>query len=142
MDSNLPLAKLILPHQEPFLFIDEVLICKEDYVVAVRTFRIEEDFFAGHFPGRPIVPGVLLIEGMAQTFAYWGLRNKRSKAVYLTGIDRARFRKPVLPGDQVQFEVHVESSHMGLVSASAKAKVNSSRVAEACLTGRFEQIQN
>ena len=138
MSTMLPPANEILPHKPPFIFIDEVLVCDDTHVVAARTFRPEEDFFRGHFPDRPIVPGVLLLEGMAQTFAYWGLRYQRARAVYLTGVDRARFRKPVLPGDRVEFEVRVEGARLGLVSARAQANVGGVRVADGRLSGRFE----
>ncbi len=136
--TKLESAGEILPHKPPFLFIDEVLACEEGLVRAVRTFRPDEDFFRGHFPGRPIVPGVLLLEAMAQTFAYWGLRKHGVKVVYLTGVDRARFRKPVLPGDRVEMEVRIEGAHLGLVSARAEARVGGARVADARLVGRFE----
>jgi 3-hydroxyacyl-[acyl-carrier-protein] dehydratase len=136
--TTLPKASDLLPHRPPFAFIDEVLTCEASYVRAVRAFRPEEDFFRGHFPGRPIVPGVLLVEAMAQAFAYWGLMHEGAKAVYLTGIDRARFRRPVVPGDRVELEVRIEGSHLGIVSARAEALVAGRRVAEALLSGRFE----
>ncbi len=128
----------LLPPRPPFLFLDEVLECDESHVRAVRTFRPDEDFFRGHFPGRPIVPGVLLVEAMAQAFAYWGLTFQKAGAVYLTGVDRARFRRPVLPGDRVELVVRVEGARLGLVSARAEATVAGAKVADARLTGRFE----
>jgi 3-hydroxyacyl-[acyl-carrier-protein] dehydratase len=128
----------LLPHRPPFLFLDEVLECDETHVRAARTFRADEDFFRGHFPGRPIVPGVLLVEAMAQAFAYWGLTFQKASAVYLTGVDRARFRRPVNPGDRVELEVRVEGMRLGLVTGRAEATVGGTKVADARLTGRFE----
>lgn len=139
MSAALPPPGEVLPHKPPFLFLDEVLVCDEKEARAVRTFRADEDFFRGHFPGRPIVPGVLLLEGMVQTFAYWGLRFHRAKAVYLTGVDRARFRRPVLPGDRVEFSVWLEGVRLGLVLGRGEATVGGARVADARFTGRFEQ---
>lgn len=133
MESPLPPAD-ILPHRPPFLMIDEVLRCDEKSIVAVRTFREDEEFFRGHFPGNPIVPGVLLIEGMAQALAYLALRGPAS-AVYLTGVDRARFRKPVVPGDRVEFEVRIEGERLGILRARCEARVDGHRVADAVLTG-------
>ena len=125
----------VLPHRPPFMLVDEVLECPTDTIRAIRTFREDEDFFKGHFPGNPIVPGVLLIEGMAQSFAYLAMTQAGTHAVYLTGIDRARFRKPVRPGDTVEFNVRFESQRMGLIMGKGEATVNGVRVASAKLTG-------
>jgi 3-hydroxyacyl-[acyl-carrier-protein] dehydratase len=126
----------LLPHRPPFLFIDEVVHCDlQGSIRAVRTFRPEEDFFRGHFPGNPIVPGVLLLEGMAQTMAYLAMRWDGSPNVYLVGIDRARFRKPVRPGQRVEFSVVVEGKRLGVFSANAEARVDGAKIAEARLRG-------
>ena len=124
----------VLPHREPFIFIDEVLECTDTFIRATRTFGPEEDFFRGHFPGDPIVPGVILVEAMAQSFAYLCLLGDTA-SVYLTGIDRARFRQPVRPGETVEFRVHFEQERMGLLLASAEAYVGETKVAQARLTG-------
>ena len=125
----------LLPHAPPFLFIDEVTAMDESSVVARRTFRADEAFFAGHFPGRPIVPGVLLLEAMSQAFAYLVLARHAAENVYLTGVDRARFRTPVLPGHTVELRVEILSQRMGLVVAKAQALVEGRKVADARLTG-------
>lgn len=125
----------ILPHRPPFLLLDAVVDCHERSARAVRTFRREEDFFAGHFPGNPVVPGVLLLEGMAQTFAYVVLRNQREADVYLTGVDKARFRKPVLPEQTVEFVVEIDQLRLGVIFGSAEAWVGEQRVANARLSG-------
>lgn len=126
----------LLPHAPPFLFIDEVLACDDTSVRARRRFRPDEEFFRGHFPGRPIVPGVLLVEAMAQCFAYLALRRAPGALVYLTGVDRARFRKPVLPGQVVELTVQLTGSTLGLVNAKAEARVDGAKVADAHLIGR------
>ena len=133
--SILPPPNQLLPHAPPFLFIDEVVSLGEMSIHARRTFRPDEDFFRGHFPGNPIVPGVLLIEGMAQAFAYLMMHGRDLRGVYLTGIDRARFRRPVAPGDTVDFLIDVEGLRMGLVTGKAQARVGDQRVADARLMG-------
>ncbi len=131
----------LLPHRPPFLFIDEVLACDAQSARALRTFRPDEDFFRGHFPGRPIVPGVILLESMAQTFAYMALAAAPGvKGVFLTGIDRARFRKPVLPGECVEITVRLEGSRMGLMLGRAEARVGNVKVADARLSGVVENV--
>jgi len=125
----------VLPHRPPFLFLDEVVELTEETVRAVRTFRPDEAFFAGHFPGRPIVPGVILLEAMAQAFAYMAMKLGGLKGVYLTGVDRARFRKPVLPGEKIEITVRVQGGRMGLLSAKAEVRVAGTKVADARLTG-------
>lgn len=109
----------ILPHRYPFLLIDRVEeIAPGQRAVGIKNVTINEPFFEGHFPGRPIMPGVLIVEAMAQTAAVSVLEaledNAGSRSVYFMTIDEARFRKPVLPGDQVRLEV-VKSRNRGTV---------------------------
>ncbi len=133
--TDLPPVRSVLPHREPFLFIDRVLQLGESSVVAVRTFREDEPFFAGHFPGQPIVPGVLLVEGMAQAMAYYALVNRPATRVYLVGIDRARFRSAVLPGSEVTFRVRIGNERFGITTGQGQVSVGERRVAEATLKG-------
>ena len=131
----LPPVRSVLPHREPFLFIDRVLHLSEGTVVAVRTFREDEPFFAGHFPGQPIVPGVLLVEGLAQAMAYYALVNRPATRIYLVGIDRARFRSAVLPGNEVTFEVRMDQERFGITAGKGQVSVGERRVADATLKG-------
>ena len=125
----------MLPHREPFLFIDRVLQLSEGSIVAARMFRDDEPFFAGHFPGQPIVPGVLLVEGLAQAMAYYALVNRPASRVYLVGIDRARFRSAVTPGSEVIFEVRIGEERFGILTGEGQARVGERRVADATLKG-------
>ncbi len=109
LDINQILA--ILPHRYPFLLIDRVLeIEPRKRIVALKNVTINEPFFIGHFPGNPIMPGVLTVEAMAQAGAVLLLTefpDRNTKLVFFTGIERARFRRPVVPGDQLRIEVNV-----------------------------------
>lgn len=134
--QSLPAPHEVLPHKPPFLYIDEVLRCTDTEVCARRKFAADEDFFRGHFPGQPLVPGVLLIEAMAQTFAYLALLRGRGVGVHLTGVDRARFRRPVLPEQEVEITVEVKDVRLGLYRAKGLARVDGVKVADALLTGR------
>ncbi len=99
----------LLPHRYPFLLIDRVIELSADRVVAIKNVTINEPFFPGHFPGHPIMPGVLIIEAMAQAGAVMAMRSSAfdpaTQVVYFMAIDKAKFRKPVLPGDQLRLEV-------------------------------------
>jgi beta-hydroxyacyl-ACP dehydratase FabZ len=104
----------LLPHRYPFLLVDRVLgLEKGKRITGIKNVSINEAFFQGHFPGEPIMPGVLIIEAMAQVAGILAVKSQEDnldisrKIVYFTSIDRARFRKPVLPGDQVQFEIEI-----------------------------------
>jgi 3-hydroxyacyl-[acyl-carrier-protein] dehydratase len=101
----------ILPHRYPFLLIDRVIeIVRKKTVVAIKNVTINEPFFQGHFPGVPIMPGVLLLEAMAQAGGVLLLReveDKNGKLIVFTGVEKARFRRPVVPGDQIRFEVEL-----------------------------------
>ncbi len=103
----------ILPHRYPFLMIDRIVeIDRKKRIVALKNVTINEPFFAGHFPEKPIMPGVLVVEAMAQAGAVLLLTefpDRNQKLVFFTGIERARFRRPVIPGDQLRIEVDVLS---------------------------------
>lgn len=131
---SLPLPAEVLPHRDPFLFIDRCLECDADHAVAERTFG-DEPFFAGHFPDEPIVPGVILIEALAQTLAYMALRQRAGGKIYLTGVDKARFRRPVRPGETARFEVTVERTLMRVVMAQGVVTVDGERALTVKLKG-------
>jgi beta-hydroxyacyl-ACP dehydratase FabZ len=128
----------ILPHRYPFLLVDRVLVIEpRQRLVALKNFTINEEFFAGHFPDRPVVPGVLLIEGMAQAGGLLALHDhpqRDSKLIFFAGIDRARFRSPVVPGDQVHFEVVMERLRPNYARMQGRALVDGQVAAEAVLT--------
>ena len=101
----------VLPHRYPFLLIDRIQEMDQGKrAVGIKNVTINEPFFQGHFPGRPIMPGVLIIEAMAQVgcvLAFKSLDETKGKLVYFMGIEKAKFRKPVVPGDQLQIEIDV-----------------------------------
>ena len=107
----------VLPHRDPFLFLDQVTECTEEHVVGLRHFTEDESFFKGHFPHYPLVPGVILIEALGQTLAYWALRQHPNHWVLLTGVDRAKIMHSVIPGDTIEFRVKIIKAKMGLVIA-------------------------
>jgi len=124
----------ILPHRYPFLLVDKILaVVPGKKAVGIKNVTINEPFFQGHFPGRPIMPGVLLLEAMAQVGAVAILTDERfkEKLPMFAGIDAARFRKPVLPGDQVVFEVELLKIKGSLGKAQGTGKVNNEVVVEA-----------
>lgn len=125
--------KNILPHREPFLFVDEVLEVSERKIVAKRLIKENEYFFKGHFPAEPIMPGVLIVEAIAQTGGVMLLR-KYSKAIPLfMGIDKARFRKIVKPGNTLIMEVELLQERGTIVKIAGTAKVNNEIVCEATI---------
>lgn len=129
--------KAILPHREPFLLLDEVLELEpRERIVAIKRVRAEEYYFEGHFPGAPVMPGVLIMEALAQAGAVLLLReipDRESKLVFFAGIDGARFRRPVVPGDELRLEVSVLSLRKTIGKMAAKAYVGDQLVAEATL---------
>ncbi|HKI77192.1 MAG TPA: bifunctional UDP-3-O-[3-hydroxymyristoyl] N-acetylglucosamine deacetylase/3-hydroxyacyl-ACP dehydratase [Ignavibacteriaceae bacterium] len=125
----------ILPHRYPFLLVDKIIHLELDKkVIGVKSVAINEPFFQGHFPGQPIMPGVLIIESMAQTGGVLLLNsfpNPDEKLVYFMQINNAKFRKPVLPGDQLYLEIELTNKKSKVVMMSGKAFVNDVLVAEA-----------
>lgn len=127
--------KRILPHRYPFLFVDKIIDFKlDDRIVGIKNVTANEPFFEGHWPGNPVMPGVLIIEAMAQTGGILllnGIDNPGDKLVYFMGINNAKFRKPVVPGDQLVLEVLLTSRRSKTFVVSCKAYVDGNVVAEA-----------
>src|SRR5574337_1799067 len=133
LDTNA--IQKILPHRHPFLMVDEILEMERlKRIVGVKNVSIEEDYFRGHFPGKPIMPGVLLIESMAQTGGLLLLQeveDREKKLLYFVAIDGARFRRPVVPGDQLRLEMHVLAWRNGFCKLQGRATVQDEMAAEA-----------
>lgn len=128
----------ILPHRYPFLFVDRILEFEKDRrIVGIKNVTINEPFFQGHFPGRPVMPGVLIIEVLAQVggvLAFKSLPPNGHPVVYLTGVDKAKFRKPVVPGDQLRLEVDVLRRRPPFWKMQGRAFVATDLICEAELT--------
>ncbi len=128
----------LLPHRYPFLLVDRVLELDVDRrIVGIKNVTINEPFFQGHFPGRPVMPGVLILEAMAQVgclLAFKSLKDAKKPAVYLTGVDGAKFRKPVVPGDRLRFEIDVVKKRPPFWKMQGKAFVEDELVCEAEVT--------
>ena len=113
METVLDITQIlaILPHRFPFLLVDRIIEYEPGKrVVGIKNVTLNEPFFAGHFPGAPVMPGVLIVEAMAQTAGVLMLGNvpdRKNKLVFFTGIDGAKFRRPVVPGDQLRLELSV-----------------------------------
>jgi len=131
----------LLPHRYPFLLVDRIEEIEEGKrIVGTKNVTINEPFFQGHFPGHPIMPGVLIIEAMAQVGGVFALVNDDigdDKVTYFVGIDKARFRRPVVPGDVLRFELEMLSSRRGIYTFQAKAYVGDKVAAEAELKATF-----
>jgi 3-hydroxyacyl-[acyl-carrier-protein] dehydratase len=129
----------ILPHRYPFLLIDRVLdLTRKQRIIAIKNVTFNEPFFAGHFPGLPIMPGVLIVEAIAQAggaLLLTEVEDRTDKVILFTGIERAKFRRPVVPGDQLRLEVEAKAwrgtAHMIAVRMEGIAYVGDVRVAEA-----------
>ncbi|MDT7041821.1 3-hydroxyacyl-ACP dehydratase FabZ [Candidatus Nitronereus thalassa] len=125
----------ILPHRYPFLLVDRVTeLDMNEKAIGLKNVTINEPFFQGHFPGRPIFPGVLILEALAQLGGILAIRSAPGEAppvVYLTGIDKAKFRKPVLPGDQLRLQVTVIKRRPPFWKMEGKAFVGDDLVCEA-----------
>lgn len=126
----------LLPHRYPFLLIDRILELEDMRVVSIKNVTMNEPHFTGHFPGFPVMPGVLIIEAMAQTAGVLVLnriKNRAEKLVFLAMIEQARFRKPVVPGDQLRIEVVFLKLKPSVAKIHAVATVDGVVVAEADL---------
>ena len=124
----------ILPHRYPMLLVDRILEITDKTVVGLKNVTVNEPFFTGHFPELPVMPGVLIIESMAQVAGILVARlipAARGKIMFLASIDEAKFRKPVVPGDQLRIEMTLERAKSTVVKMKGLAKVDGQIVAEA-----------
>ena len=126
----------ILPHRFPFLLIDRVINIREDYSgIGIKNVTFNEPCFQGHFPERPVFPGVLMIEGMAQTAGVIGIMSvtgtEKPRAVYFLTIDKCKFRKPVLPGDTIEYHMKSIGRRKTMWWFHGEARVNGQIAAEA-----------
>jgi 3-hydroxyacyl-[acyl-carrier-protein] dehydratase len=134
---NLEQIKQILPHREPFLFVDEVLeLTPQKGGIGIKHVRAEEFYFQGHFPGNPIMPGVLITESLAQMGAIVLLSDPayKGKLAYFTGIDKAKFRRIVVPGDTLRLEVEITRMRGRYGFGKAIACVGKEIACEACFS--------
>jgi len=145
MDVNEVLAHL--PQRYPLLMIDRVKECEPGKrILALKNVSVNEPYFPGHFPHRPIMPGVLILEAMAQAagalvFRAAGTRPDDKTVYYYVGIDNARFKKPVVPGDQLEIEVHLERHLRGISRFRCEARVEGKVVAEATILCSMRAIE-
>ena len=136
-----------LPHRYPFLMIDRVLECQPDRILALKNVTINEPYFGGHFPHHPVMPGVLIIEALAQaaailTFTSEGHKPNEQMIYYFVGIDNARFKKPVTAGDALHLDVKLLRQLRGLWKFHGRASVDDTMVAEADLLCTIRELNN
>lgn len=135
----------ILPHRHPFLLVDAIEDMElRKWIVGIKNVTINEYFFQGHFPGKPIMPGVLIIESMAQTGGLLLLQevpDREKKLLYFVAIDNARFRRPVVPGDQLRVEVKVIAFRGDFCKLEGRASVGGELAAEATLMCKMVDIE-
>ena len=144
MDVNEVLAHL--PQRYPMIMVDRVKECEPGKrIVALKNVSANEPYFPGHFPHRPIMPGVLILEAMAQTagvlmFRTQGTMPDEKTVYYYVGIDKARFKRPVVPGDQLEIEVHFDRQLRGIAKFNCSARVDGKVVAEATILCSMQSI--
>lgn len=137
-----------LPHRYPFLLVDRVLECEPGKsLTAVKNVTFNEPFFQGHFPAKPVMPAVLILEAMAQASIILGLQTvdqvPNDEAIfYFVGIDKARFRRPVVPGDQLKIHVEYGRRMRGILKVGAEAKVEGELVASAELMATLKDLDS
>ncbi len=132
----------LLPHRYPFVMVDKITsLVPGEAICGIKNVTINEPFFQGHFPEQPVMPGVMILEGMAQTGGVLAFHSKPEmigkKLLYFAGIDNVRFRKPVLPGDQLTYEMKLGKMKRGVMLMEGTASVDGQRVTHAHLMASF-----
>ena len=140
--ADIHMIKRMIPHRYPFLMIDRVANIEVNrFAIGIKNVTVNEPHFEGHFPVRPVMPGVLIIEAMAQTSAVLVVESlgpqARGKLVYFMSIEGARFRRPVRPGDELHLEVQVERSRLGVWKFGGKATVGGQVAADADFSAKI-----
>ena len=140
---DVPAIERVIPHRFPFLLIDRVVELSADKVVAIKNVSANEPYFAGHFPGHPIMPGVLQVEAMAQAGAVLALNlladPGQQPLVFFMGIDKVKFRKPVVPGDQLRLAVEPTRKGGAIWKMAGRALVDGNVVSEAEFLATFKK---
>jgi 3-hydroxyacyl-[acyl-carrier-protein] dehydratase len=144
-DLDIDAIQRMIPHRYPFLLIDRVVeVRAETSAVGIKNVTVNEPYFAGHFPGRPIMPGVLIIEAMAQTAAALVVASigptAEGKPVYFMTVDQARFRRPVLPGDQLRIKVVKQQKKLSVWKFVGQATVQDQLAAEAIISAKIMDL--
>ncbi|PIE64336.1 MAG: 3-hydroxyacyl-[acyl-carrier-protein] dehydratase FabZ [Desulfobacterales bacterium] len=141
-DINIMDIMRLLPHRYPFLLVDRIIsLIPGKSICGIKNVTINEPFFQGHFPQQPVMPGVLMLEGMAQTGGCMAYYTKPElvgeKLIYFAGINKARFKKPVIPGDQVIYKLELVKQKRSIIVMNARGYVSDTIVAEAELMASF-----
>ena len=135
----------ILPHRYPFLLVDSIVELEPERIVGIKNVTVNEPFFQGHFPDYPVMPGVLIVESMAQVAGILVLReipDRKNKLVFLVSVDEAKFRRPVRPGDQLRIEMRVERRKASVVKMRGEARVDGVIVAEAVVMCKLQDRED
>jgi 3-hydroxyacyl-[acyl-carrier-protein] dehydratase len=138
---DIPAIRDILPHRYPMLLVDRIVELEEDRIVGIKNVTANEPFFLGHFPDYPVMPGVMIVEAMAQVAGVLVLNripDRKSKLVLLASIEEAKFRKPVLPGDQLRIEMKVIKVKSTVAKMQGTATVDGAVVAEAVVLCKIQ----
>jgi len=132
----------LLPHRYPFLMVDKIVDCDEETITGIKNVTINEPFFQGHFPGHPIMPGVLQVEGLAQCagcLIFQKVENPSSYVVYFMSLNNVKFRKPVLPGDTITYKVKIISFNGTRAKMQGEVIVDGKVASEAEMTAMLVQ---